>query len=257
MKRTISNVRLREIIRVFRDFAGSLFTLGKLKKEILAFSLSGDPDAREHRTLLNTHRGPRSTVTSISRPRSRRLVRLCKTAREICRHEGAKERKKTRHLCLVKARGGPSSVGPLGWSRGRPRRWGVLEVKQTCDYRLPTAGYIISAYQGNHLSPLSPSVSISLPLFFSLVSLRIHHPGFSAKSLSLSHSSCLRSFVLLEHRRSYPRPEKKRKRGEIEEAANRGQRLYSTPSSSVEDEGEGREGGGTGASGEEGRRLFE
>lgn len=141
------------------------------------------------------------------------------------------------------ARGGPGPVEPLGWSRGRPRRWGVLEVKQTCDYRLCL-----------QLATLYLPTKVTIYRFFlllSLSSLRIHHPVRSLPSLPLSlfHSSLFRLSVFLEHRwfvhtRAVQRKrERERNRG----CTNCGWRLYSTPSSSIEDEeGEGGGGGGTG-----------
>lgn len=97
-----------------------------------------NPHVRSPYPIKYTHRGPRSFVTGAPRLQSHRSVHLGKRTRErerervretekksgerIRRHGGAKERKKTRHLCLVEARGGPGPVGPLGWSRGRPCR---------------------------------------------------------------------------------------------------------------------------------------
>lgn len=112
-----------------------------------------------------------------------------------------------------------------------------MEVKQTCDYRLCL-----------QLATLYLPTKVTIYRFFlllSLSSLRIHHPVFSAESLSLS------SFALPSPRPSPASPfipgqsGEKEKEREIEEAANCGWRLYSTPSSSVEDEG-GEGGGGTG-----------
>lgn len=87
-----------------------------------------NPYARSPYPIKYTHRGPRSFVTGAPRLGSHRSVHLGKEKErygesgERIRRHGAKERKKTRHLCLVEARGGPDPVGPLGWSRGRPRR---------------------------------------------------------------------------------------------------------------------------------------
>lgn len=45
-----------------------------------------------------------------------------------------KWKKRKKYLCFVSS-GWPMSDGQEGWSRGDSRRWGVSEVKQTCDYR--------------------------------------------------------------------------------------------------------------------------
>lgn len=76
---------------------------------------------------------------------------------------GWKERKK--YLCFVSS-GWPMSARQKGWSRGDSRRWGVSEVKQTCDYRclqlatlyLPTKVTIFVS------SVLPPSFLFSIPI---------------------------------------------------------------------------------------------
>lgn len=82
---------------------------------------TGVRGAREVRTPLNTRRGSRSSVTSVLRLRSHRLVYLGERAERSPARRSKREKEDATSL-FGGGSGWPRPVGPLGWSRGRPRR---------------------------------------------------------------------------------------------------------------------------------------